>query len=433
MIKTSIRSRIFAGVAFSAALLVVALTGGLRSDWLVLFAPVCYLLGWSFGIWFGICFGSAFFIVLLGSFGYAAAFLPVETIRSDLLAFGLIGLGCLLGLVRWARPAIGGLHVADQLRWNRKLVDFSQSVLAPRDLESALELVAMSLEQVIDAPSRAVLVLDPLSQELRVAACAGFTPEFESGAVIPVDETGIGARLRTGETVACCDAAQDENSPLFGRYDSARAYVLAPLISSAGFFGALYLGWPRPHSVEERSLKRLGEFARSTALSLHRLRAEKEYQRSALVDSLTGLYNQRLLLLRLREESARAQRQQSRLTVILFELQDFEDITGQEGRQVSDLALRAAAEGLIQECRASDTPARHSRDLLAMLCPGLSGAHAAAAADRIRCGIEKAILLATEQEIKVRTASAVFPDGVEDPEKLIDEAMAQFDSAVRHK
>ncbi|HLS80320.1 MAG TPA: DUF484 family protein [Steroidobacter sp.] len=106
--------------------------------------------------------------------------------------------------------------------------------------------------------------------------------------------------------------------------------------------------------------------------------------RSGLTDYLTGWRNRRYLNARLKDELARAQRQEGSLTCLLIDLDHFKQINDQHGHLVGDLALREAAQRVDAQIRGSDAAARFGGDEFVVLAPGVTREQAAALAERIR-------------------------------------------------
>src|SRR5260370_42478258 len=89
----------------------------------------------------------------------------------------------------------------------------------------------------------------------------------------------------------------------------------------------------------------------------------------AMRDSLTGLYNRRLVAARLTEEIARSQRHGHPLAVLAIDLDNFKQINDRHGHTVGDMALKAFADRLKQAMRVSDVAARVGGDEFLALLP----------------------------------------------------------------
>ncbi len=106
-------------------------------------------------------------------------------------------------------------------------------------------------------------------------------------------------------------------------------------------------------------------------IQIHRIRREMADHLYALavLDPLTGLFNRRYIQHRLEAEISRCQRNQSQLTVILFDLDDFKQVNDQLGHEAGDCCLKAFGEHLKKATRGSDVAGRWGGDEFLTLLP----------------------------------------------------------------
>ncbi|HET6385886.1 MAG TPA: sensor domain-containing diguanylate cyclase [Armatimonadota bacterium] len=422
MAKSTWKTGVLWEVIVIATCVLVGATGGARSPWLVAFAPAIFLLAWFAGPVYGLWGSAALSVFLMGMVLYVGPHLPAATFRQDIIAFTLIGLATPLGSTRWLHPALRRRRVMEQLEWHETLSDLVQSICFCQDLETALDLAVLSLDEVIAAPRRAVLLHDRASGELRIGACLGMPAGFADSAAVSAHQGEVGRCLEHRTSLLCLDNVPTRGDRLFPEDDRACTYVLIPLSSLEQLVGALYLSWPDAGALDDRGLRRLEEFADSAALALDRLRNEKELRSLAMTDGLTSLYNYRMLQLRLPEEASRALRQDAPLSFLMFDLDDFKSVNDRHGHLVGDQALRAVAHGLREACRGSDIPVRYAGDEFAVLCPGLALTDAGSAADRIRQAVERSIQRSTGLDITLSMGIAAYPETNENPEALLEQA-----------
>jgi diguanylate cyclase (GGDEF)-like protein len=113
------------------------------------------------------------------------------------------------------------------------------------------------------------------------------------------------------------------------------------------------------------------------------VRAE-EFARLALVDSLTGLSNRRVMEGRLASEAARSERYGHPLTVISFDLDKFKQINDTYGHAAGDQVLREFARRLTSTIRKSDIAARMGGDEFLILLPECDTGQVQTLLDRLR-------------------------------------------------
>jgi len=113
-------------------------------------------------------------------------------------------------------------------------------------------------------------------------------------------------------------------------------------------------------------------------------RIQHRLHQAANTDGLTKSYNRRYLFARLTEEVARADREGSVLSVILFDLDHFKSINDGFGHSVGDLVLTEVAEILRRCIRDADICGRYGGEEFLVILPSASQAVALEIAERIR-------------------------------------------------
>jgi diguanylate cyclase (GGDEF)-like protein/PAS domain S-box-containing protein len=103
-------------------------------------------------------------------------------------------------------------------------------------------------------------------------------------------------------------------------------------------------------------------------------RSSEELSRRALHDPLTGLANRALLLDRLQQALARADRQSRRLGVLYVDLDGFKAVNDTWHHAVGDEVLQIVARRLAAVIRPEDTVARFGGDEFVVLCEELKDA-----------------------------------------------------------
>jgi diguanylate cyclase (GGDEF)-like protein len=109
-----------------------------------------------------------------------------------------------------------------------------------------------------------------------------------------------------------------------------------------------------------------------------------EFERLAMIDSLTGLFNRRVAEGRLASEAARSERYGHPLTVISFDLDKFKHINDTYGHPAGDQVLKEFARRLNAAIRKSDTAARMGGDEFLILLPECDTSQVEALLARLR-------------------------------------------------
>ncbi|OGN91010.1 MAG: hypothetical protein A2Z70_04465 [Chloroflexi bacterium RBG_13_48_17] len=151
---------------------------------------------------------------------------------------------------------------------------------------------------------------------------------------------------------------------------------------------------------------------------------EQKLAEMATHDPLTGLPNRLLLSDRLAVGLAQAQRNNTRLAVMMLDLDRFKTVNDTFGHSAGDELLRAAGERLMSIVRKSDTVARMGGDEFVVLLPQIAKMEdAIRVSQKILGSIRKPFVLGAYQ-IRVTTSIgiAIYPEDGEDVETLFKNA-----------
>ncbi|MEX1296064.1 MAG: diguanylate cyclase [Candidatus Limnocylindrales bacterium] len=166
------------------------------------------------------------------------------------------------------------------------------------------------------------------------------------------------------------------------------ATMLLPLSTGGRVTGLLELISETPgrrFSLSETKLLRA--MANQAASALENARLVRRLRDAAETDLVTGVYSHRHLQDRVRQETARAARAHSPLSVLMIDLDDFKRVNDEHGHQAGDRVLRAIAGALRAAVRTSDVVARYGGDEFVVLMPDTDMAEAEHVAARAEAAV----------------------------------------------
>jgi diguanylate cyclase (GGDEF)-like protein len=116
-------------------------------------------------------------------------------------------------------------------------------------------------------------------------------------------------------------------------------------------------------------VKQLEALTERAAPAIENARQFREARQLADLDALTGLHNRRYFHETLARECARAHRYNRRLSLIVFDVDNFKDVNDQVGHLGGDAVLAEAADRVREVIRSADIPCRVGGDEFAVILP----------------------------------------------------------------
>jgi diguanylate cyclase (GGDEF)-like protein len=135
--------------------------------------------------------------------------------------------------------------------------------------------------------------------------------------------------------------------------------------------------------LSDMEIDELERLAFRAGPALENARRYAEARALADLDALTSVHNRRYFHETLAREVARAQRYQRRLSVIVFDLDDFKSVNDRVGHLAGDAVLAEAAERMLSVVRSADIACRVGGDEFAIVLPESSAEDAELLAGRI--------------------------------------------------
>ena len=151
------------------------------------------------------------------------------------------------------------------------------------------------------------------------------------------------------------------------------------------------VGYLPKSSLAREKLKNTIDVALDKWARLQQARADKEkLERLATLDSLTGLYNRRAILARLRELINLANRYKEDFSLIMLDIDHLKKINDRYGHLTGDEVLEGIATLIRRNIRDTDIVGRYGGEEFIMVLPKTTLALSWIVAERLRSTIEKA-------------------------------------------
>jgi diguanylate cyclase (GGDEF)-like protein len=154
------------------------------------------------------------------------------------------------------------------------------------------------------------------------------------------------------------------------------------------------------------------------------LRTQEKMRRFAERDDLTGLWNHRIIIERLRQEVDRSQRDRSPLTVILVDLDHFKEVNDTFGHPAGDAVLKEIGNIFQRSVRNYDSVGRYGGEEFMLILPGSSFVGARLRSEQLRMAVQSARILHGETAIQLTASFGVASGFPPDHDAIVQAADA---------
>jgi diguanylate cyclase (GGDEF)-like protein len=290
------------------------------------------------------------------------------------LAIGALGLVLLTALVAavvvWRARATDDERVAEAIRTlaagmqqtMRELaeaVETAQAVIRAERSEGELA-AALDLDEVSERTLEAVTGIRGVEAVLLDAAAPGGTRHSATLGMLDEEAAKTAVRIGDNDNLRAIEVTYryriddvDASSPLV------RSSVVLPLRADGATIGSLSVfSRSSAHLNSDEELAELERVTAKAGPALSNARSYAEARALIDVDPVTGLHNRRYFHEMLAREIARAGRYERRLTVLVFDLDDFSGINARIGYAAGDVVLAEVAQRLLLAVREADVSCR---------------------------------------------------------------------------
>jgi diguanylate cyclase (GGDEF)-like protein len=266
---------------------------------------------------------------------------------------------------------------------------------AALDLDATLESVVGSFRRITTSDSVAIYLWSPQTERLSAVALSfdpALYPEDYEQMVreksLVLGEGMIGWTALHREPVRIDDVARDGRAiAIRGTPLGAKSAIVIPLLVEDRLVGVARAVKMGVHSYTDDHFRFAQTLALQAALAIAAAKAHEEIRRLSITDELTGAFNTRYAMQRMREELEFAKRHDDCVSLLVLDGDGMKNVNDEFGHAEGNRLLVQVTETMRGALRLSDVLARFGGDEYLVVLPRTCAKDALVAAERIRVAV----------------------------------------------
>ncbi|NWF64569.1 MAG: diguanylate cyclase [Chloroflexi bacterium] len=271
----------------------------------------------------------------------------------------------------------------DHLRTLETIQNISRLVASSLDLETISQTVVNSLKDAFGYTHVSIYFLR--EDYLHLAAQVGYPAEMIIQK-IHISQGVSGKTIRTKSVQFIEDTAKED---IFLEADErVVSEICVPLLKDDIVLGTLNVESTLQKQLKPSDVELLTAIAGPIAVAVDNARLHTKLKKMATTDAVTGLSNRHVFEQALSAEIERAARNNTPLSLLIFDIDNFKEYNDQYGHPAGDARLRAIANIINFNLRKYDIAAHYGGDEFAIILSNCTQENAVAFAERLQQGTQ---------------------------------------------
>ena len=332
------------------------------------------------------------------------------------LVVSIVILEVLISIKNTAKQHIHRLETINQV---------SRQIMQSLDTQQTLALLDKTIQDTLIADTFFIGILqgDDISLELFYD-----DGEYYNEMRVPVKGTLSGWVIENQKELFLPDLREDVHmdgveSVLIGKDKTSLSWIGIPL-KSENITGILALASYTENAFDRADFELFVNLGQHVTLALDNTIRHAQVERQAQLDSLTSVYNHGYFLKKLAEQTERARQENTRLSLIMLDVDYFKQYNDSYGHLVGDRVLQGLCAAIQQHIKQTDAVGRWGGEEFVIALPHADSKQATQIAKRISETLRTLKVEDQEQKtVPIPTISqgiAVYPDEANEIYRLID-------------
>lgn len=298
-----------------------------------------------------------------------------------------------------------------------KINEISSTLTQYTNLQDMLDHLVTGIKEKFNYFNVAVLMNDE-NNDLKVRAFSGFQDKYidRIEEVIKSGDGIVGWVMENGISAYVKDTRLDPR--YVGRLDIPFSEISIPIKISGNTIGVLNVESEGVYSLDENDFRILSILTSHLSTAIDNTFKYEETEKIAVTDVMTGMYNYRYFINRLRDEIERAKNLGIPLSLIMIDVDYFKEINDTYGHIVGDKIIKELADLLKNIVRKGDIVTRYGGDEFFIILPGSGKTFTSTISKRIVDEV-KGNKFTNNINLTLSLGTVTYPEDAEDVDALL--------------
>lgn len=233
---------------------------------------------------------------------------------------------------------------------------------------------------------------------------------------------GLAAERR--EVVYVPDLSNEPRFLVRGNTGPLGSLLSVPMSHGGELLGVLNFERAEKNGFTTAEIEFFTAVADHTAMAVQNARLHEQTVAMSVTDPLTGIANRRHLFQQLEAELSRARRYDTRLSLVMIDIDHFKHLNDSAGHRAGDDVLKQVCALLKRSIRKVDTLARYGGEEFVILLPQVTPEDAKEVAEKLRAAVADTSLEHGRSQpggrVTISLGVATFPNDAQEQPRLID-------------
>ncbi len=275
-------------------------------------------------------------------------------------------------------------------RESNALYQLNQAMTASIDLNVMFDRILQGLSETLSCDHIVLLIYNPAEGALEVERTSGLDAEVLSKVRFKLNQGITGEAAQSQRMIYVKNIDEDDrNLSYHGLIATRGSMISVPLVIKGRLVGAINLHKKQTNCFSASQQRLVQAIANQAAITVDNAQLQEKSRTLNNTDELTGLSNRRHFQEILKREVAQARRFSSIFSVIMCDIDGFQQHKLALGNIQSDALLRQVGQALLKNTRGVDLVSRFGNDQFTIMLPKTTKEGAIAASEKLRKQIHK--------------------------------------------